>query len=316
MWFSFFIMAYDDSVSFGLRDLSKRKRKNYLVSTGGLGNQLFIFAAAHYILSVAPDREVVIIHPEVLSSKPYKREFHLMELEGLCTHNIVIRRSWFWGIALNKFDQIETLMPRFWRKLNKWVGYIKAPTPGDISSLKTPESWKIARGFFQDIEIILETEKKISKEILELKRVTLQKLAGKCELTGGIGAYVGIHFRRGDFRENSDAYGILALEFYSDALNLEKKRMFASDDFELLSKLSETTKGLFLYPDIFSPLESFALLSGASKVYAANSTYSWWAALVCIWGGGVGVIPYPFYKEVNTPRLQHPAMRLIEPIYE
>ena len=104
------------------------------------------------------------------------------------------------------------------------------------------------------------------------------------------GRVLGLHFRRGDYVWNPDI-GILSTDYYKSAiLTLKAMRVewdsvwVFSDDKEIkeeeIVKLFPTSeKVTFVKPPLDShSFESLSLMSLASALVIANSTFSWWAA--------------------------------------
>jgi hypothetical protein len=295
----------------------KRRSKKYLMNSGGLGNQLFIFAAAHYILKQFPQNNVVIVHKKQNRSDRGQREFWLPHFEGICNHSISYKESIFLPLILKKLDQVSTIFPRLSAKINNLVGYKKSLDPYEICLLDKSHSWVVVRGFFQNSELVLAVESELKVELFALRDEVFSSMrdnGGKLEEVDGS---IAIHVRRGDFLENKEEIGVLDLEYYESAINESIGVLFvASDDPRLELGAYKNCQLKFLDPEKVSPLETFFMIGKARKLYAANSTFSWWAALVCIWDGGEGHIPSPFYKRVDAPKLRHPKMILEASVYE
>jgi hypothetical protein len=99
-----------------------------------------------------------------------------------------------------------------------------------------------------------------------------------------------VHVRRGDYANLIDDFGLLSCEYYQNALDAlsdptktEQVWIF-SDDINLAKKLlsSVTDKELIWIdpPMESSAAESMMLMATARKLVIANSTFSWWAAML------------------------------------
>jgi hypothetical protein len=299
-----------------LRDAVTRKRK-YLINSGGLGNQLFIYAAAHLILKNSPKSKIVIVQSKLGKKSHSPREFWLPKFKGTCGHPIDYKESLLLPFVLKKLDQLLSVSPILGTKLSQLVGYEIARDPHDISLLQRPETWLVARGFFQHVQLVISVEPEIKEELWELGNVVMSSCRQIDFKLEKLESSVVFHFRRGDFLENKNSIGVLDLKFYTRFFheNLGTK-FITSDDPKIQLALPDFHETYFLNPNKYSALETFFIMCRASKVYAANSTFSWWAALVCIWHDGEGHIPSPFYKMVDAPKLRHPKMILEEAIYE
>ena len=118
-----------------------------------------------------------------------------------------------------------------------------------------------------------------------------------------------MHVRRGDYliRDLDNVLGVIYPESYIkiidklfkkyDKLNL----ITVTDDSNLADlKFYKNNFGTILGPDACSPWEALKLMANADYVISANSTLSWWGALLSTTNGGTGFIPDKWHKNLDT----------------
>ena len=101
---------------------------------------------------------------------------------------------------------------------------------------------------------------------------------------------VGIHIRRGDYLELSDSYGVLEQDYYKQAIKLARgsidnpKFFVFSDDLGVARALIEDLdvgNCILVEPPIESnAVESLLLMSLCKGLIIANSSFSYWGALL------------------------------------
>ena len=135
-----------------------------------------------------------------------------------------------------------------------------------------------------------------------------------------------LHVRRGDYRIHSETYGLLAKEYYEEAITylracdrLHKLYIF-SDDIQAakeLLQLSVPSDTVWVIPPSDSnPVESLLLMSKAKSNIIANSTYSWWGAALNL-KKGVVVAPKKWFRSMTDPQdLYPPEWHTIESTWE
>lgn len=102
--------------------------------------------------------------------------------------------------------------------------------------------------------------------------------------------YVAVHLRFGDYMTNPSAYGVLTKEYYNRAfdsleINLQSDHIVIfSNENSRISDFLDTSgiNNLTIIEDDpdFDPAEVLILMSGASKIIASNSTFSYLAGVL------------------------------------
>jgi hypothetical protein len=131
--------------------------------------------------------------------------------------------------------------------------------------------------------------------------------------------YVAIHLRLGDYFTNSDRLGVLSKEYYSDAL----KRLNVSYDKDFIVIFSNDSFMISDFIDLriihrylivesdpgFDPAEVLILMSRASKLVIANSTFSYTAALLSSQDAEVA---FPRFNKQGEVYILNPPSRWVE----
>jgi hypothetical protein len=184
----------------------------------------------------------------------------------------VISYFWYWGKkAINKFF-IKKYM----------IGYDTYL----LERLKHMEKGYLG-GYWQTYKYIYPILTELKKEIA-LKGDTsaaFNLLQEKIKSTESIA----VHIRRGDYVKGGKDLGVLAGDYYKEAIAYIEQHtnhptfFIFSDDIEWVkSELQHVfTDAVFVSDaNIKSSEEEFMLMSKCKHVIAANSSYSWWAAML------------------------------------
>ncbi|CAF1389144.1 unnamed protein product [Adineta steineri] len=108
--------------------------------------------------------------------------------------------------------------------------------------------------------------------------------------------WIGIHFRRGDFRryrETRAGRTVSTIEYFDKAIAYFTKRyenrvlfIVASDDKSYCRKFFRNRQQIIVTPDTFTREVDLAVLSLCTDMIASSGTFSWWAAALA---GGIVV---------------------------
>ena len=180
---------------------------------------------------------------------------------------------------------------------------------------KLIERKKVKRieGYFQTYRYfdgLLDSELKSLK--LKNETAWFARIRQELELT----PFVAIHIRRGDFKNFSTNVGLLSDAYYTAAIR--KIDLSLGEILPLIVFSDEITVAKVLLrehdsrismwvspPKDSSPIESLLLMSDATGIVIANSTYSWWAAKL---GRAKQVIaPEQWFRVGIAPRDLYPA---------
>lgn len=250
---------------------------------GGLGNQLFQFYAGVY-LARRTDSELILDFSKVASSGTV----HESSISQLVLGNkyqsqlkeISFLKSIIWRIhqkLVREFKHLGFLSLKFFRIYQSTqIGFdpiIEELTP-PMEIHGYYQSWRYleyCRGFgIEDPK--LRTFSDWYKSLRE--KIVTEKA-------------IGIHVRRGDYLSLTDSFGILGHGYYNDALKMAQVR---NSDTNVYVFSDDITHARALFPDsnfnfISEPIDSIAaesmlLMSECSTLIIANSTFSWWGAVL------------------------------------
>ena len=122
---------------------------------------------------------------------------------------------------------------------------------------------------------------------------------------------IALHVRWGDYLNLRHIYGEISPAYYRRAIDLLERQfgggrpvwLFSDDPDGASEFLSSaiTIDHVAESPEHSTPLENLLLLSGASALVGANSTFSWWAAFLGDRPDGSEVFPRPLFGPAGPP---------------
>jgi len=273
---------------------------------GGLGNQLFIWAATNYYASKFNKTPKFDIQD--------RNKFSLNEILSNHVHTIQLPR---WRLFIvNCLIRVSRRNYNTRKLANKFFGiYIQKET-GVAMELEPSSSSKYLSGYFQSEKYIKSIKSLTTQQNFNLLLDTRNGLLAleKFLADGG----VAIHIRLGDYLKSENEYfGILAPSYYLKSLNLlgvnSGNRVWIFSDSpglakKIYSKALEAEFELFWPTEQFdlSTIEEFKLLTNARKFVIANSTFSWWAAFLAS-DNCQTIYPTKWFKFSNDPEELMPA---------
>lgn len=281
--------------------------KNVLVGrlVGGLGNQLFVWAAANFYaskLNKVPKFEI------------YERDKY--QLEHLLTNNIrTTEFSIFKRFLIEKLIQISrrNLFARI--SANSLFGIYTQETTGFAGEREPDENSTYLAGYFQSVRYIQNLSCSSIQNEFNLSLNTENGLQAKIRFLNDGG--IGIHIRLGDYLKKENHYfGVLAPSYYLNSLELlqvgEGSTVWVFTDSpdmakSIYSNAIESKFKLVWASGAFelSTIEEFKLLTNARKIVIANSTFSWWAALLAGERAQI-VFPSKWFQAAEDPEALMP----------
>ena len=127
----------------------------YVECSGGLGNQLFIWNAAHHLAKHFNDR-ITIVFPRDRDTRS-DRPFELKALTSLCSHDIKTRES----RLLSKLTRLIDYLSKKFKIENGTFHQNLRILQWESTWEKTPLNFgkpKLVRGFFQNYELMFNSE--------------------------------------------------------------------------------------------------------------------------------------------------------------
>lgn len=271
--------------------MAKRQRRDEtnvieIAVTGGLGNQMFQYAAAR-ALAMKTDADLWLDLGFYRSGR--HRAFELSafpEVEAHSEtreHGLMRRLSRKLGLAGSRFPVYRE--PHF-------------HTDPDFFHLKPPVRLE---GYFQSVDYFSEFGPQIRRELTPEPAADRTSLA----LADTAGDACALHVRRGDYVTNARAratYAECSADYYRAAIDMLPDNttvMVFSDDLEWARKnLPAIRKLVFVGNGAPRPgLADLWLMSLARHHIIANSSFSWWGAWLAGPGRGLTIAPVRWFND-------------------
>ena len=233
---------------------------------GGLGNQMFQYTYYRYLKSKYPKEKFYGFYPEV----------------GLKAHNGLEINKWF-DAELPQSCWFSNLIGRFLYKINLFLFYRGKKMIFTDYDWQRNEGALFIQGFWQDKQYVEAVGAPSIKENLvideENKRL-IEILSQKNS--------VAIHVRRGDYTDPEVQHiygGICTPEYYNKAIELIKEKVdsprffFFSDEPEYVKQNFHVDNMEIVSHNVGDKsFYDLLLMSNASNMVLANSTFSCWGA--------------------------------------
>lgn len=264
--------------------------------SGGVGNQLFQYAAA-FALSRRVQAQLVLDTSWFRTAgRRLSRNFQLTEL-----------------VSLHDDDVVISALHPFIRRLRSSVRGDSTLTDAQIGperfrSLVTQRSIRMS-GYWQS-ERYFEPIAQLLRDIIVVKRQAALESA-EWVTASELSDSVGIHVRRGDYVSNRDTntfHGVCTATYYEKGLEYVRKtrdvrRVFVfSDDIEWCKKELRLNADTFFVDQMVGDPDQLKLMSFCSHHVISNSSFSWWAA----WLGRTDnqIVVYPEKWFANGGKLE------------
>ena len=282
-----------------------RKSRVTVQLVGGLGNQIFQYFAGAYVAARTSSKLILDTsrigvggrnHGSTISDLNISERLSYSRIRNLFyrsligrTHAHLLRRFSFYRLASRRFSN---------HYQSSTLGYDEV-----ISQLRAPVTLS---GYFQTNQYY-EFMLRSGIQKLELSHPSnwyyamLNVIEEKNSLA--------IHFRRGDYIQLKETFGLLSNEYYLNALEeIRAKYKFTdvfifSDDLSHAKEMNLTyTNAVIHYvtpPSESNAAESLMLMSEAAGLILSNSTFAWWAAVL----GNIDhvVCPKTWFRNSSTP---------------
>lgn len=258
-----------------------RKSKTvWIILAGGIGNQLFIYAAGLYFSAVT-GRKVVFDTSEL----NHGVSFHASDLRNLSASGR------FKALRAMRVLRHLASRLRFFSPIAKFINGVvyESPKLGFDDQLSRQKTARFVLGYFQTWKYLEHPQ--VRSKIQELKPLTPSdwylELLQEIKKTNSIA----IHIRRGDYKNFSTTFGVLEITYFQEAIRnaiLESKRDY-SKFYVFSDEIADVKSNGYLKdfgipvvyvesPEKASAEEELLLMASANCIIISNSTYSWWAA--------------------------------------
>jgi hypothetical protein len=310
---------------------------NRYVITGGLGNQLFQYAAAISLeAKVSPqiELEMNLGKPRSTDGIPDLEFFELKDTNIRNTWSSILNRAL--GLSLrSNLNLPSSRRIRFSKKITQGLLSIlgslllKKPTllhsPSNLGwdpSFSVGHSYRLVIGYFQSYKYA--TSNKSTFETLRgLKLKTESPEVVKYRELSLLQSPLVVHVRRGDY-VSEESFGILAPEYYQDIIKSVystgryKKIWLFSDDFvEAATCIPEELMSEVILVDEIdnSPACTLQVMRFGKAYVIANSSFSWWGAFLSLNQDSEVHAPFPWFKGMPSPNeilppswVRHPSI--------
>ena len=275
--------------------------------TGGIGNQLFsYFAGAALTLK---ENSTLYLDPTHISNGNNRNQG---SIESLCLPGIFLADKKHKHSLYPFISRLENFAVRkssLLRLLDfKVRGRYTSNDVGFDRNLSDLKPQVYLRGYFQTwryFKLVLEARPTLRLDLLNTSD-WYQKMSKRILSE----APISIHLRRGDYSPLSRTVGLLSNSYYIRALKYLRDKGITnpvwifSDDIELAQNLfqNEIFEGASYIepPKGADPLESLFLMRSAKAHIIANSTYSWWAAMLRE-HEGIVIAPEKWFRNMLDP---------------
>lgn len=302
----------------------KRTQNTIIMSvTGGLGNQLFQIAAGNALSSPnVPDVVFGLGIPRISSNGiPDILEFNTREI----IRSIDIKSAnWFFqkvagynlrmGVSPRRYETpivkkaikfISSSILSF--KVKKRISVISARGVG-YDNLALESKNNLFFGYFQSYQWIMQPgviDKFRNIELINESNLVNSYLDGCTGLR-----ILGIHIRLGDYKAESD-FGLLSQDYYQNSLDtiLSKvsfdKIWIFSDEPQLASAVHTFSTNIpikWIDDKNMSAAETLQLFRRCDGYIIANSSFSWWAAMLSEAVNPIVIAPTKWFRNLEDPK--------------
>lgn len=280
----------------------QRPRCDYfqLVLNGGLGNQLFGFAAGKSI------EKATGLQCHFLAPGRNDRPYELSNFGIHCKMESKLKRNPFNRDIPNRL--INKLFPDLFR-------YSETSFRYDERFYRNPEG-KTLRGYFQSYLYLKNMELELRN--LPNLHVSFSEQYLKLKDEWGDSKYIAVHVRRGDYIGKENYHGLVSRDYLARAkerilsLNPNVEFVVFSDSIEIAKKDFPTAIKFISSEDLAKPSENLLLMSSMGGLIGSNSSLSWWAGYLNQ-KIEMNVFPNPWFSnpKIDTQDLLPPNWNVI-----
>ena len=274
--------------------------------SGGIGNQLFQWAAAH-VLFKGTVFNLNLGHYQI---NP-EREFQLGPILDSCAHTVgsttklgrtPLPKYFEWAAAKGissilleplGFFQEKSFDPNFQHKIQRRMK-IGFPV--------------VLEGLFQDVCIVEEAWPLIGDELINALSRSFDSIKSRLGLPD---KYAAVHVRRGDYPISaypSHAIGQLDDSFFTEiASQIDLPIVLLSENANEVAILGKALKSnLIISNTEANPLQTLSILENSESLIGSNSSLSWWGAYLATKSGKKCILPKSWSQWGNyeNPKLK------------
>lgn len=260
---------------------------------GGLGNQLFVYGLG---LAVSRRLGVPLVADTTRIEHDRKRRFELSTFR-----NSLVDIEANTPVPTGPVFHLQRLLRSRMEPLGRYGNFHYETHQGfDPRFLRVPDGSRL-RGYFQSWRYLETVVDELRSQLRDVHSPSVWYEETRKDLSS-MGSWVGVHVRLGDYKnwpgmQVEEIYYQRALELLAD-LGVTQKLVIFSDEPQLARAMpiwAQFREVTFVSdnPDA-KPVETMLLLSLASHLVIANSTFSWWSAWLGSTEGRRVIFPRPW----------------------
>ncbi len=261
--------------------------------TGGLGNQMFQYAAGYALASL----HGVELALDISGFESYKlHKFGLDKLQ-ISARILPVGQE-------NRSQVVQRIVRRFAR----WIGrsecdYTERSLRFDPAFFELNGEAKV-EGYFQSQEYFQSFATELRREFVPRKPLRPEHKSLIDQM--GERESVMLHIRRGDYVSNAHTlkvHGICTVDYYRNAMTLLESRLTNKPQYFVFSNDMQWVKDhlpmaqgtVFVQGNENAPELELQIMSSCRHHVIANSSFSWWAAWLGQHDGQIVVAPKPWF---------------------
>lgn len=246
---------------------------------GGLGNQIFQYFGGLYAANLL--EKSLIVDTRWLDGEHSHRFSDIRNFKFFSPERVITSETN--GKIFLPFERIKNKLVLEISILSKLflINHPKNPGYFDFTGMSTGVE---LRGYYQSYSYFENIEAKSGKLSWELTNFSGEYLKLLTVLKEE--PFIAVHVRGGDYRQKRNIYHELATDYYSLAISeLRKKKNITkvivfTDDLHYARELFRGFKFIFQDQSGLNASESMILMAMAEGIVIANSTFSYWSAVI------------------------------------
>jgi hypothetical protein len=286
---------------------------------GGLGNQLFqYYAGLHLSLIRNQPLELELISIEH-GRNPHDSRIDSLNLSGCFKYtkhrysfSLLARSIRSWLEETNSASVLGIL-----KIIHKTLNLYTSPDTGFDPELSRKKTTRKIEGYFQTWRYFHEVKSLKPHLVVNLEPRDLSPYLRKMITDVRQKKTLVMHVRRGDYISGKETFGLLSTRYYEQAINKlrvngiswDQAWVFTDDIKSTHAELKDLieSEGLRVIetPPGSSSIEDLYIMSEASSIIIANSTFSWWAATLGVEKDAIAC-PTKWFRNLNDPKDLYP----------
>ena len=297
---------------------------NFVMAAGGLGNQFFQVAVA--MNSSATKIEMIDVLGNVRKNYAQNAdisEFNfdlpvnwsykprnlplLQKVTSLLLHQSVNSKGILRLILQSSISKF-LIKCYYFLALNHWLNPIIATDNGYFDFKFRPQG-NLFIGYFQSNFWIFQDSTLERLRKIELKNNA--EIAALLNQKKSVTALC-VHIRLGDYRKEAN-FGILSSKYYEESLeniltatNFDEIWLFSDEPLSAIEKIPEKFRKIVWVVPNLSAAQTLELMRHGSSYIIANSSFSWWGAMLSKCSNPTIVAPDKWFKNLDDPALLIP----------